>query len=183
MPLEYIEGSDVPHVPANEYAATIFDIDNTVTRFGAGYKVTYELDDHDGFKVSQIFSTATTPGSKLGQLVKAMTGRALPPGERLPVNELIGRRVVLKLSVQESGFNRVDAAWPAPPQKGGNGSPAQPQPRPTPPASTPRKMSADEYELFQLWKQEQAEAEARIPAPADESSVTEAPHPAEGGAA
>lgn len=179
-----IIGTSNPHVDPGTRRAIIDDVDIITTKFGQSRKVSYRLPDDDDFKVSELFTMATTSGSNFGKFLYQMIGRYLDDGEHLPKSELVGREVILRLGLKEDGWNSVEAAWPAPSPKPaaapakGNGAAKEPSPKPAPPAVSP-----DQLEAFQQFLQMQAEAQARIPAPADESTVTEAPHPAEGGAA
>ena len=66
------------------------------------------------FELTQMTSTATTGGSRAGQIIKALLGRLLAPGEKLATSLMAGKTAVLDLSVGENGWNRVEDVYPAP---------------------------------------------------------------------
>lgn len=182
MTVDRIRGEGVAHIDAGTVNAVIDDIDFKTTKFGLAYQVTYRCPDFDDFKLTALLNTATTAGSQMGRLIKALTGRVLPEGEDLDPNELIGRRVIMRVSVAESGYNKVEAVWPAPDDKpsGGASKAAATMPSTSGNGAATAAIPTEQLEAFQQFLQQQAEAEARIPAPADQAVVDDAPHPADG---
>lgn len=112
--LDEIEGSDVPHVAPGRYVAVLDGVEKTTTRFGDAYKWHWTLPNEDGFELVQMTSTATTGGSNAGRNVRALRGRGLAPGERLPTGEIVGQYATLEVSINaDSGWNRVEDVAPA----------------------------------------------------------------------
>lgn len=108
-----IEGSAVPSVPEGTYLAQLEGVEPAKTRFGDALKWHWKLPSAGDFELTQLTSTATTGGSNAGKNIRALRGRGLPPGERLPMSEIVGKSVTLVLSVDdESGWNRVEEVHP-----------------------------------------------------------------------
>ena len=132
--LSEIEGSEVPSVPAGRYLARLDGVESATTKYGLALKWHWIIaDPADGtdFEVSQMTSTATSGGSKAGGILKALLGRTLAAHEKLPTAQLAGQVAVLDLIVDnESGWNRIDAVYPAP-------RPPQPAPPPVAAAAQP----------------------------------------------
>jgi len=107
---EFIEAQDVPHVDDARYVAKLESTERTKTRFGDARKWHFVLPAEDDFQVSTITSLATSSGSRGGQLIRALLGRGLQSGEKLPLEELVGKKCVLELGTDpDSGWNRIAA--------------------------------------------------------------------------
>jgi len=111
--LAEIEGSEVPHVEAGTYLALLDGVEEAKTRFGSALKWHWTLSNADNFELVQMTSTATTGGSNAGKNIRALAGRGLGAGEKLPTSSLVGKAATLVLYVDpESGWNKVEAVHP-----------------------------------------------------------------------
>jgi hypothetical protein len=129
MPEDYIEAAEAPHVDAGSYLAELETTERVKTRFGEARKWHFTLSQADAFKVSTITSLATSAGSNGGRMIRALLGRGLSSGEKLPLEELAGKRCMLTLSVSDDGWNRIEEVEPL----GAGSNPAEPLP-PEPPS-------------------------------------------------
>ena len=104
MSEDYIEAQEAPHVEAGAYLAELEKTERVKTRFGEARKWFFRLPQEDGAEVSMITRLATSAGSNGGRVIRALLGRGLSSGEKLPLEELAGRRCLLTLSVNDNGI-------------------------------------------------------------------------------
>lgn len=114
--LTEIEGSDVPHIPTDRYLGQVLGVEKVTTRIGEALKWHWRVPnpaDGSDFELTQMTSTATSPGSNAGRLIRALIGRGLAPGEKMPTAQLIGQVALLDVSINpDSGWNRVEEIYP-----------------------------------------------------------------------
>ena len=54
----------------------------------------------------------SSAGSNGGRIIRALLGRGLTSGEKLPLEQLAGKRCWLTLSVTDEGWNRIEEVEP-----------------------------------------------------------------------
>jgi hypothetical protein len=112
--IKEITGSEIPHVPEGTYTGTLLGVEEATTRFGQAFKWHWAVQDgSEQVEITQMTSTATSGGSKAGGIVRALRGKSLKSGERLPVSEIAGQQAVLEITIGETGWNRVESVDPA----------------------------------------------------------------------
>ena len=141
------------------YPATIAEIKPETGKFGDQLKVKFLLEDQDATTLTAWTSTSFSPKSRLFGLARAaFGGNDFPPGFTLDTDKLIGRRLLLMVTVKPKGdgsgeFNKVEEFLPLKAPK------AAFQPAPAPAAApatngSQRPAVATEDEPPELWPDE-----------------------------
>lgn len=134
------------------YPATIGEITDEEGNFGLQFKLRFDLaGEHEGQSLHAWCSQKLSQKSKLYQWVVGITGRAPQPGESFDIDSLLGRKVIINISVETkkdgSGmeFNRVTAI------KGAR--PAQEQPPQQLPVEMPPPPARSDDDYVEDWMQ------------------------------
>jgi hypothetical protein len=122
-----LTASDYTVVDDGEYPAKFTGYDARETQFGDAVIMSFELmdEEHHGITVSGMASQKLSPKSKLRGWIEGMLGRALAVGENVNIDALIGSKVMLYITTEDTDkgmFNRIEkirvpkkkAAKPAP---------------------------------------------------------------------
>ena len=142
------------------YPATIAEIKPETGKFGDQLKVKFLLEDQDATTLTAWTSTSFSPKSRLFGLTRAAFGGSdFPPGFVLNTDKLIGRRLMLMVTVKPKGdgsgdFNKVEEFLPLKPHRAAMATPAaQPAARPATNGSQ-RPTDATTEEPPDLWPDE-----------------------------
>ena len=108
-----LTAEDYTVVDDGEYPAKFAGYEQKTTEFGPAVILTFELQDEEnrGVAVSGMASQKLTPKAKLRGWVEGMMGRALETNESVDLDDLIGRKVMLYITTQDTDkgmFNRID---------------------------------------------------------------------------
>ena len=109
MNTEIVIGGDMADVPEGTYPATLTALSTKESpKFGGEFRVwTFKLDN--GSEVEGNSSMHTNAKSKPGRWIAALLGRRPAEGEKV---ELIGRRCLVSVIENETGWPKVDAVLP-----------------------------------------------------------------------
>lgn len=118
------------------YPASIAKIEAETGKFGDQLKIKFLLEDEDATTLTAWTSTSFSPKSRLFGLARAAFGGGdFPTGFVLNTEKLIGRRLLLVVTVKPKGdgsgdFNKVEEFLPLKPPKATLTPAAQPATRP-----------------------------------------------------
>jgi hypothetical protein len=131
-----IRGKGFPTLPTGTYFAVLRDVEDESGQYGPRFKWLWDVDipgQLASHELRQWTNTTTTPGAVAGKIIKALTGRFLARGEDLDTDELVGKRVVLDVTLDDENARNVIEGVRAAPQLAGAPSPGEPPlPEPDP---------------------------------------------------
>ena len=100
------------------YPAELVNVEEREGGWGSYLLFTFKIvgNGHEGVNVSGAASAKFSPKSKLYQWAKALFGQVIPRDYSLDTDNLLGRRCILELDVEETTdgtFNRIVGVRPA----------------------------------------------------------------------
>ena len=108
-----ITASDYVVVEEGEYAAKFTGYEERTTEFGDAVMFCFALldEENNGTEIKALASKKLTPKAKMRGWIEGMIGRALENKEEVDLDDLVGRKVMLYISVADTDkglYNRVD---------------------------------------------------------------------------
>jgi hypothetical protein len=108
-----IKATDYVTVDEGEYPARFAGYEERTTEFGDAVQFKFVLldEEHSGVEIRGLASKKLSPKSKMRGWVEGMIGRVLEPGEEIDLDDMIDRKVMLYLAVEDTDkglFNRIE---------------------------------------------------------------------------
>ena len=108
-----LTAKDYVTVDEGEYPAAFAGYEEKTTEFGDAILMAFTLRDeeHNGVEIKGLASKKLSPKSKLRGWIEGMVGHVLEAGEDVDLDDLVGRKVMLYISVADTDkgmFNRIE---------------------------------------------------------------------------
>jgi hypothetical protein len=148
-------------IPEGEYSATLMDVVEQTTKFGASLRFAFEVNDpgYEGTKVSGMCSKSLSPRTKLFRWLTSL-GVQLAVGQQITLEDLIGTQCYVEVALSTSNdgsgtqwlnvvnvkpFNRHRPAYGGQPQTQTvpvqPGAPQPARPQVPPPQQSPQQQT------------------------------------------
>ena len=108
-----LTANDYVTVEEGEYPAKFIGYEEKTTEFGEAVQFSFMLldEENNGTEVRGLASKKLTPKSKMRGWIEGMLGRALEPREEIDLDDLLDRKVMLYVSVDDTErgiWNRIE---------------------------------------------------------------------------
>ncbi len=101
--------------PGDGYVGTLKSVTDGSGQFGPLYDWEFEVDGPDGpVVVSRQTSMKFSPSAKAREFTSALLGREVVKGEKIDLDDLIGRRASLTIATNEKGWSTITDITSAP---------------------------------------------------------------------